>query len=107
MVHCAAGVEHRRNLDKSRSQVAHFQGGFIMGIMKFDRSVNDGTFTVEVCTTEQRGYFEHNTRGDERAGELLFEQDVLVDYDGTTQLPNAVIASLQFLRFIVPNEFTN
>jgi len=78
-----------------------------MGVMKFDRSVNDGTFTVEVCTSEQRGYFEHNERGDEMGGELLFDEDVLVDYDGTTHLPNAVIAALQFLRFTVPNEFTN
>lgn len=76
-----------------------------MSIMKFDKSVNDGFFTVEVCTAEQRGYFEHNTRGDEMGGEMFFDENVLVDYDGTTHLPNAVIAALRFLGFTVPNEF--
>ena len=43
----------------------------------------------------QRGYFEHNTLGDERAGGLWYDENKnLIDYDGVPELPKEVREAL-------------
>jgi len=45
--------------------------------------------------TNQRGYFEHVLYGDERAGELIFVDKVLEDYDGVFDLPEEILDALE------------
>jgi len=48
-------------------------------------------FTVEIDTKAKRGYFEHDTLGDNRGGGLWFDKELnLVDYDGVAVLPSEV-----------------
>jgi hypothetical protein len=50
------------------------------------------------------GYFEHHTRGDECAGELIFDGKELVDYDGVFALPHEVCAALRELGYVVDED---
>lgn len=63
-------------------------------------------FTVEIFDEKPlRGYFEHNELGDNCAGELLFEGNDLIDYDGVIELPKEVIQILRDMDFCVAEEF--
>ena len=63
-------------------------------------------FTVEIFDEKPlRGYFEHNELGDNCAGELLFEGNDLIDYDGVFSLPTDVIWAVRKLGFHVGKEF--
>jgi hypothetical protein len=42
-------------------------------------------------------YFEHKGYGDERAGRIWIENDILIDYDGVFELPKEVIELLKSL----------
>ena len=63
-------------------------------------------FTVEIFDEKPlRGYFEHNELGDNYAGELLFEGNDLIDYDGVFELPKEAIQMLRDMDFYVGEEF--
>ena len=63
-------------------------------------------FTVEIFDEKPlRGYFEHNELGDNCAGELLFEGNDLIDYDGVCELPKEVIHMLRDMDFYVAEGF--
>ena len=63
-------------------------------------------FTVEIFDEKPlRGYFEHNELGDNCAGELLFEGNDLIDYDGVFELPKEVIQILRDMDFYVSEGF--
>jgi hypothetical protein len=50
---------------------------------------------LNIDTTGQRGYFEHTTLGDERAGGLWYDDKKnLTDYDGVYELPKEVREAL-------------
>jgi hypothetical protein len=51
--------------------------------------------SLDFDTTGQRGYFEHTTLGDERAGGLWYDDKKnLTDYDGVYELPKEVREAL-------------
>jgi hypothetical protein len=51
--------------------------------------------SLDFDTTGQRGYFEHNTLGDERAGGLWYDENKnITDYDGVAELPKEVREAL-------------
>jgi len=51
-------------------------------------------YSIEMMSAT-RGYFEHNTRGEDSAGGLWFDENkVLIDYDGVFELPKSVIATM-------------
>jgi hypothetical protein len=57
---------------------------------------------LNIDTTGQRGYFEHTTLGDERAGGLWYDDKKnLTDYDGVYELPKEVREAL------IANGFTS
>jgi hypothetical protein len=63
-------------------------------------------FTVHIYDEEPvRGYFEHNEKGDNCAGELLFEGKDLIDYDGVFELPMEVIIALRDMDLYVDKDF--
>jgi hypothetical protein len=50
---------------------------------------------LNIDTTGQRGYFEHTTLGDERAGGLWYDENKnITDYDGVYELPKEVREAL-------------
>jgi hypothetical protein len=71
-----------------------------------------GRFEVSILPNEQRGYFEHDTLGEDKGGGLWFQIDdagkvVLTDYDGpcVNGIPRAVVTHLRFLGFVIPSDF--
>lgn len=75
----------------------------------FDRKFKFGKFNVQVDTAACYGWFEHEELGDECGGGLWFERHDLVldlvDYDGTFELPKAVIDGLRSEGFTVEEIF--
>ena len=68
--------------------------------------VETDNFTVEIFDEKPlRGYFEYNELGDNCAGELLFEGNDLIDYDGMIELPKEVVQAIRDLGFYVGEEF--
>lgn len=65
-----------------------------MSEYNFNLNLSTPLYTIEIDTTEQYGYFEHNELGDEKAGGLWFDGLRLSDYDGVYELPRQVIAAL-------------
>jgi len=65
-----------------------------MSYYKFNLNISTPLYTIQIDTTEQYGYFEHNELGDEKAGGLWFDGLRLSDYDGVYELPRQVIAAL-------------
>ena len=61
-------------------------------------------FWIEILSPS-KGYFEHETEGDNCAGELLFDGKALIDYDGVFALPTDVIWAVRKLGFHVGKEF--
>lgn len=61
-------------------------------------------FWIEILSPS-KGYFEHETKGDNCAGELLFDGKALIDYDGVFALPMEVVAALREYGWIVGEEF--
>lgn len=72
----------------------------VAGTMK----IQTKNFTVEILSPS-KGYFEHETEGDNCAGELLFDGKELIDYDGVFELPKEVVAALREHGWIVGEEF--
>ena len=70
------------------------------GMMKFQTK----NFWIEILSPT-KGYFEHEVEGDNCAGELLFDGNELVDYDGVIELPKEVIQAIRDLGFYVGEEF--
>ena len=71
----------------------------------FDMKTTTRHYQVEVSTERQRGFFEHLIHGDEVGGGLWFEDNVLIDYDGTIELPKEVFTALREMGLTVPEEF--
>lgn len=71
----------------------------------FNMKLQEGEYTILIDTDEHYGYFEHDIRGDNSAGGLWFEGNVLIDYDGTFALPGDVFTSLNNHGFIVSEDF--
>lgn len=71
----------------------------------FNRRIQSGPFEILVDEAAQYGYFEHEEYGDGMGGGLWFEGNVLVDADGTYELPKSVAAGLREMGFVVPKEF--
>jgi len=83
----------------------------------FDTKLNTKNFTVEIDTQANYGYFEHNTKGDECGGGLLFQtvpmseaglkkkKVELIYYDGVFALPKEVISALRTAGYIVDEDF--
>lgn len=67
----------------------------------YDKKIETKEFDVEISTSEQYGYFEHNELGDEYAGGLWFEDNELVDFDGCGVLPIEVADAIIELGFKV------
>lgn len=65
----------------------------------YDKKTETKNFTVEISTTDQYGYFEHNDYGDEYGGGLWFEGNELVDFDGCGVLPLEVADAIIELGF--------
>lgn len=60
---------------------------------KYDFSLRLGTqnYDIGVDTKAKYGYFEHNELGEDSAGGLWFDNNlILVDYDGVYFLPSEV-----------------
>ena len=70
------------------------------GMMKFQTK----NFWIEILSPT-KGYFEHEVEGDNCAGELLFDGNELVDYDGVIELPKEVIQAIRDLGFYVGEGF--
>lgn len=62
-------------------------------------------YVVTVSSDGASGDFEHTVLGDECGGNLLFEDDALVDYDGVAVLPREVITALREHGITVDQEF--
>lgn len=65
-----------------------------------------GKWEVTFIRKAQRGYFEHDVYGE--GGGLWFENDILIDYDGVTELPIDVVKAIAKLQLkmdahITPN----
>ena len=58
-------------------------------------------FYIKVDSDHFHGYFEHNEHGDELAGELWFENNELIDFDGVFFLPKEVAITLKEAGFTV------
>jgi len=71
----------------------------------FNMKTKTPHYQVEVNTERQRGFFEHHIHGDEVGGGLWFEDNVLIDYDGTFELPKEVFTALIEMGITVPEEF--
>lgn len=56
-------------------------------------------YTVSINKKLQRGYFEHNKLGEDISGELLFENDILIDYDGVFSLSTEIDDAIKILGF--------
>ncbi len=52
-------------------------------------------YEIGLSVDGSRGYFEHKTLGEDKAGGLWFEDGRLVDYDGVWSLPNEVMIELR------------
>lgn len=72
---------------------------------RFDKEKVTDHFDVKVDTKEQHGYFEHHELGDECGGELIFDGNELIDYDGVFELPTEVIKALREMGFTVDKDF--
>lgn len=66
--------------------------------------VTTNNFCIEILSPT-KGYFEHETEGDNCAGELWFEGKELIDYDGVFALPKEVVTALREYGWIVGEEF--
>jgi hypothetical protein len=69
-----------------------------------ERTTQSGKYTVGIHRDNYRGWFEHNTRGEDAAGGLWFEDSKLIDFDGMSTLPQDVITGIEALGLIVPTE---
>ena len=56
-------------------------------------------YTIGISKEWQRGYFEHNQLGEKIGGDLLFEDNVLVEYDGVDSLPDEVKEGIKAMGF--------
>jgi hypothetical protein len=72
-----------------------------MAQYNFDKKMITKKFIVEISTVDQYGYFEHNYYGDELGGGLWFENNELMDFDGTYVLPEEVADIIKDLGFII------
>jgi len=61
-----------------------------------ERTLNTKNYEITLdLHGDHRGYFEHNTLGDERAGGLWYDENKnLTDYDGVAELPREVREAL-------------
>ena len=71
---------------------------------KYNKKTETKNFTVEISTTDQYGYFEHNDYGDECGGGLWFEDNELVDFDGVFALPSQVADAIIEMGFRVDKD---
>ena len=62
-------------------------------------------FDITIWGPENRGYFEHHELGDNCAGELVFEDGELYDYDGVFELPKEVVKAVETAGFFVDEMF--
>lgn len=65
----------------------------------FDKTEQVGDWLVEVDTSKQYGYFEHQETG--TGGGLWFINNELVDYDGVYEIPKQVVMALQSMALNV------
>lgn len=75
------------------------------GDIILESAIESPKYTVVTFNKGARGYFEHNSLGEDAAGGLWFEGKELIDYDGMTYLPKEVILTLRKAGFIVDADF--
>lgn len=69
---------------------ANWSGSTIAYIRSHERrKIKTANFTIQLDRPD-RGYFEHDRRGDEHAGGLWFNGNDLIDFDGVHELPKEV-----------------
>lgn len=76
--------------------------------LNFDKKVIVADFEVGVDTSKQYGYFEWTggtNEDSEISGGLWFENNNLIDYDGTFNLPIPVKTALIAMGFTVDEDF--
>ena len=66
-----------------------------MGEYNFDEHYETKSFSIDIDSKAEYGYFEHDQLGDEFGGGLWFEGKRLIDYDGVFELPQQVIKELE------------
>lgn len=69
----------------------------------FNQKAQVGHWETGIDKEQQYGYFEHGQTG--TGGGLWFENNVLVDADGTTSVPKQVIEAIRSFGYTVPEEF--
>lgn len=62
---------------------------------EYTKDLSTEKFEIKVSPLTSYGYFEHNRLGDECGGGLWFDGDMLVDYDGVSDLPRSVEQALR------------
>jgi hypothetical protein len=77
-----------------------------MSEYNFDVVLNTNSYTIDISSTENYGYFEHKELGEDSAGGLWFNNEVqLLEYDGVAVLPAEVKAILIKLGHIKESEY--
>ena len=62
-------------------------------------NIDSEHFKIRLADGNTRGWFEHKTLGDDCAGDLWFENSVLIDYEGIYLIPEEVLQSLEIHGF--------